>query len=466
LQISTAASFVAVRTADDSLWRNNNYVVRKGTKMGGMLNATQIPAGGSGDTTAGEYLRETDIREYFEGTETVQFLLTNQKKGIKHERDGETNHVTPGSGFSAVAAITDERVLLAVGDSADEEHPEIDRNVSLPYTEIRSVETSRGMLKSRLTITARTSDRYHFMLGGREDLEEPAECIRRGINYWVGVEQRLSKAKDHLSTVEDHLDSGQPREATAAYRQTRELLNEAATLASEYRSGTHAMHRRIEQLETRLTMTELRGHRTRGHQLVTSAESARSQDDYRQAHDDYAAALDQYERTIALARETDHHELDEIEAEHESAQEAVGELESEPLDEAVDACETAVASDEPAVDAWEAALEKTHSALAISLRYDRFDGDPESLRYQVEWAAANLISARQRRAETAEKRGDETADEEAGREAYEQAHSDFAAARDVASEFRAGDAEALAASRARVADKAESLGEPLTARTN
>lgn len=434
--------------------------------MGGMLNATQIPAGGSGDTTAGEYLRETDIRDYFERTETVQFLLSNEKKGIKHERDGETKHVTPGSDYSAVAAITDERVLLAVGDSADEEHPDVDRDVSLPYTEIRSVETSRGMLKSRLTITARTSDRYHFLLGGREDLEEAAECIRRGISYWIGVDQRLEKAKDHLSTIEELLESGQPREATAAYKKTRELLNEAATLASEYRSGTHAMHRRIDQLETRLTMTELRGHRTRGHQLVASAESARSQGNYRQAHDDYAAALDQYERTTALAEETDYHERDEIESEHESVQNAVGQLESEPLREAVNACEAAVESDDPSVDAWEGALEATHSALAISLRYERFDGEPETLRFQVEWAAANLIDARTRRAETAEKRGDETADEEAAREAYEQAHNDFAAAHDVASEFRAGDDDGLAASRDRVADKISMVGDAPTSEAN
>jgi len=434
------------------------YVVTEWKRMGGAVDVERIPEG-SGDPLSENYLRESDLREYFEGTETVEYLLTSEKKGIKHVRDDETTHVTPGSEYRSVAAITDERVLLAVGDSADEDHPEIDRSVSLPYTEIRSVETSKGMLKSRLSITARTSDEYHFLLGGRENLDAVAEFIRRGISHWVGVEQRLDRARDRLSAVESAIEDGKPDAASEKYREARELLDEAGELAAEYRSDEHAMHRRIDQLETRLTMTELRGHRIRGHQLVTSAESARSQGNYRSAHDDYAAALDQYDRAVALADEIDHHELEDIRAEYESAQGGVAQLESEPLREALDAAETAVESDDQGVDAWADALEATHAALAITLRYDRFDGDPDALRYQVEWTAANLVEARGVRAHDAEQRGDEVAGTTATREAYERAHEELAAAHDVACEFRAGNEDAIATARDRVAEKLAALDE-------
>src|SRR6056297_3514446 len=138
--------------------------------MGGRLDAEQLPRSGSDAGSSGGYLRGKRLTDYFEGSERPAFVLSNEAKGIKHERGDETAVVTPGEDYQAVAAVTNERVLLVVG--GNDERGGHNREVSLPYTEIRSIETRTGVFKSRLTITARTSDTYHFVLSGREDLAE------------------------------------------------------------------------------------------------------------------------------------------------------------------------------------------------------------------------------------------------------------------------------------------------------
>lgn len=407
--------------------------------MGGSLDAKQIPRSGADEGSSEGYLRGKRLTDYFEGTEQPAFVLSNETKGIKHEQGGETTVVEPGDDYQAVAAITDERVLLLVG--GNDERTGLNRDVSLPYTEIRAVETKTGMFKSRLTITARTSDTYHFMLSGREDLEEVEAFVEQAIAHWVSVDRRLEKAKDHLSTIESHLESGDPEAAADAYRRTRELLDQAADVAERFKPGTHAMVRRVEQLETRLTLTEIRGHRTRARQLADQAEKARSENDYQAALDAYTTAQDQYERAADLAEDIEYHELEEIQSELAEISTAVSEMETEPLLGVANACAAAIQADEPAPDAWATAMEVCEETLVLFWQTDRFDGDPDALRFQMEWLVQNRMNAHERAADLAIARGDtrrEDGDEVTAQEAYERARDHVGRARDLAREFRSG----------------------------
>ncbi|RXK51520.1 PH domain-containing protein [Halorientalis pallida] len=408
--------------------------------MGGSTNAEHAVSrdgGGHG------YLAGVTLEDFFEGTEEPAHVLTNEKRGIKHEDGDGERVVKPGSECNAVAAVTDERVLLLVGGNEDGNGQ--NRSVSLPYTEIRSVEAKSGVLKSRLTLTARTSDRYTFWLGGREDYSHVEEYVEQAISYWVTVDRRLEKAREHLSRVEDRLEDGDPSTARTAITRTEELLEEAEQVAADFRDGDHAMHRRIAQLETRLSLARIRTHWTRARQLAGTAESARTAGDYVEAYETYRRSLDEFERAMERSEGVEYHASDDMAAEVAGVEKAIDEVTGAPLREATEACEAATdATDrETAVDRWERALDVCHEALTLVLRReDVFDGDPDSLRFQVEWTAQKLVEAHRTVAEAARDRGDdarETGDTTTAREAYYRARDHYEAARQVAAEFRSCD---------------------------
>jgi len=403
------------------------------------MNATDVPAPTVGSGHDGQYLSGKRLGERFEGSETPETILTSDK-GIKHERDEQSKTVAPGDDRAAVAAITDERVLLVVGGNSDD-NGNPDRSVSLPYTEIRSVETNKGVLKSRLTVTARTSDRYHFLVGGREDLDEVAATIGRAVNHWVAVDRRLSKAKEHLSTVDDHLESGDPRAAADAFRRTRELIGEARDVADRFRPGSHAMHRRIEQVESRLTLTRIRGNRVRATEYVEQAEQARDAGEFERAFNAYQSALEGYDRAASLAADAAPQRVEELADKRADVRGALSRIKTGPLVSAMDACETARATTDPveAVDAWQTALRKCHDALVLVHRHDGFDGDYDALRWQVEWVVGNLLDAHGTVVDRAESRGDDEDDESAA-ESYTVALGHAESAASVAAEFRSGSA--------------------------
>jgi len=410
--------------------------------MGGSTNvehAVSSDGGGNG------YLAGVTLEDFFEGTEEPAYVLTNEKRGIEHEDSDGERVVKPGSDYNAVAAVTDERVLLLVGGNDDGNGQ--NRSVSLPYTEIRSVETKSGMLKSRLTLTARTSDRYTFWLGGREDYGHVEEYVEQAISYWVTVDRRLEKAREHLSTVEDKLEDGDPARARTAINRTEELLEEAEQVATDFRDGDHAMHRRIAQLETRLSLARIRTHWTRARQLAGDAESARSEGEYIEAYETYRRSLAEYERAMDRSEGVEYHAADDMDAEVAGVEKAIDEVTGAPLRAATEACETALDADDPetAVDRWETALDACREALTLCLRReDVFDGDPDSLRFQVEWTAQKLVEAHRTVADEARDRGDaarETGDAAAAPEAYDRAREHYESARQVAAEFRSCDPE-------------------------
>jgi hypothetical protein len=423
------------------------------------MNATDVSAPAVESGGDGGLLDGQPLESRFEGSEEPVFVLTSEK-GIKHERDDETKVVTPGEDCAAVAAVTDERVLLVVGGNSDDQgNP--DRSVSLPYTEVRSVESNRGVLKSRLTVTARTSDRYHFVVGGREEFADVEATVTRAISHWVAVDRRLSKAKEHLSTIDDHLEAEDPRAAADAYRRTRELIGETRDVAAEFRDGTHAMHRRIEQVETRLTMTQIRGHKVRAGQHVDEAEAARENGEFKRAFEAYRSALEQYDRGQSLAADVDHHGTDEFEERTREVRQALAQIKTGPLVCAMDACAEAQETDDliDAVEAWQVALRRCHDALVLVHRHDGFDGDYDALRCQVEWVVGRLLDAHESVVERAEGRGDDAADErpDAAAEAYRLALGHVESILSVAGEFRSGSRDPYLDTRDRLREKLTSV---------
>ncbi|MFB6165134.1 MAG: PH domain-containing protein [Haloarculaceae archaeon] len=428
--------------------------------MGGKLDIDESSAAAAGTGRTGDLLRAGPVSGRFEGTERAAYVLTNEKHGLKREDDDGGRVFEPAADCGAVLAVTDERLLFVVGGAGVGGTD--DYAVSIPYTEVRSIETREGLFRSRVTVTTRISDRYKFRVAGGDDLPAVEAFVRDAVTHWVTVDRQLERARDTLAEIDDRIEAGEPEAAAEAVARTRSLLTEAEDVVDEFDAGGQGMARQIEHLSTRLTQTELRAHRRRADQLAAAAEQRRRRGDSEGALERYVAAQSQYDRAIALASDGEYFKVEEIREERSAVTQALAQLSAEPLVAAADASITAVQADEPAVEAWRRALETCHDVAGLLARHgEHFDGDPDALRMQVEWAAGNLLSAHRTAAEQAEARAEEcreAGDAASARQAYRAARDHLRRARDVAAEFRTGDPAPFERERERLADALADVG--------
>lgn len=401
-----------------------------------------------------EYLRAGTLAAYFEGSERLAHALTNEKRGVTRVDEGDEERIRPAESGGAVAAVTDERVLIVVETDGGP------RAVTVPHARIRAADASKGVLTSWFVVATWDGPRYRFPVRGRVDLDDVVGYVERAADHWVEVDSRLERARRAIAAIESRLDDGETDAATDACRTAADHLDVARERAKAFRDGEHAMHRRLDQAATRLTLAKRRCHRVRARQHRQDAERARERGDYRDARDGYRAAREQYDRAIDLTDAADAPELEALQAAHEAVDRALDQLATEPLVAAMDACERAREADEPAVEPWEEALSACRRVVGLVHRDPFFDGAVDALRMQVAWVVGNLLDARRNRALECERRGDEARENcaaEAAREAYDRAVDHAGRARDLAAEFRTGDTESAAALCERLREKREAL---------
>jgi tetratricopeptide (TPR) repeat protein len=201
------------------------------------------------------------------------------------------------------------------------------------------------------------------------------------------------------------------------------------------------------------------------------AEAARTDGDYVDAYETYRRSLEEYRRAKDRSEGVEYQADDDMSAEVAGVEKAIEEVGAAPLREATEACEAATEADDPevAVDRWATALDACHEALALVLRRGEvFDGDPDSLRFQVEWAAQKLVDAHRTVADEARDRGE--AAREAGEvatavEAFDRARDHYESARQVAAEFRSCDPERFERALASLPEDAGADADAVGART-
>ncbi|MDS0282935.1 hypothetical protein [Haloarcula onubensis] len=93
----------------------------------------------------GEYLADRPAIDAVEDDETVQFVVTNRKQGLRI-RGGTTRHVLPDRRYETVVVVTDRRVLALVGKVGG------DRQFALDISEITDVGTATKGETGLLTI--------------------------------------------------------------------------------------------------------------------------------------------------------------------------------------------------------------------------------------------------------------------------------------------------------------------------
>lgn len=355
-----------------------------------------------------------------------------------------------------VVAATDRRVIFAwrtAGETTVE---------SVAYTAVADVRARDDILRRHLTIAVRDDGEYRLRPRSGVDLAEVAASLARLSEAWDRVTALLDDVANHASTLERALGHGDRDAARSARREATALLGRAREVRHERGGDARAvLGERIDEATRDLHRARVRGHRAAAERVRREATDLARGSHHDAAHRTFRRARRELESGLVTALTWN---LDGVETCRQRIAEidvAIADLEARPLARGRAAERAATGADSPAraLVAWEAALE--HYRVALTACWGEpeadFDGETDALRGDVERAVEGLLSSRVAVADRLLAEGDEcafAADVPGAEDRYAVAAFHLERAAALASEFAAGDADALAERLAHVRETA------------
>lgn len=395
---------------------------------------------GSGGMFASGYLRERPLIRYLGESERVAYLLSNTRKGVRRESDGEATAFTPGDDYRAIAAITDTRVLFVVGGAGEDG----DETFAVPYTEVEDVKTGRGVLTKRLDVWTTAGVRWRFYVRSSVDVGPAADYLERAAVVWSRVEGQLQHARERLVDADEATADGDLDAAGTGVAEAQSHLEEAQRKATELTTDrTDAIWERIGEFDRRLDAARIDLYRTRAESRERTADRQWRNEQYNKAHDAFLAARNQYERALEVARRYEFGNAEEIRECIDEVTQDLDALSKSPLQRAERTHERADECDDPAQTATllEDALERYQTALVLDWGSEasRFAGDSDELQETITQVVDEIAIARRTLAEHARHRGRDHLDAgryERARVAFENAADHLMAAVRIARELK------------------------------
>ncbi|QPV61988.1 hypothetical protein I7X12_14680 [Halosimplex litoreum] len=390
---------------------------------------------GSGGLIGRGLLHDRPLAEYVEPAETARFVVRNRKRGVTVEAtDGaasddavETEQVVPDSDHSAVALVTDVRVLFAVGRAGG------DRTQSVALGDVVDARAETGLRNGALVLDTVTGAQYRFPTRG--DLDAVREFVDAAAGVWSRAERHLEAAEETLDRVERAFESGDVDVVLAAVGDVRETLGDAREAAASLDGAAASVDDRIGGYRDRLRLFERRAYAEQAEQARERGHTRWDDEAYETAADHFERAADSY--AAALSVDADRPSDDLIERRRANLDAERERLAASPLERAEQAVEVARSADdaETAVTWWERALERYERLRALDWGRDepRFDGDREAVRERLATVAERLVESRCERARQALAAAD-GAPSAAATAACDRAESSLDAARAVARE--------------------------------
>ena len=394
---------------------------------------------GKGGLLSSGYLRDDPASAYLDG-ETPVFVLTNQKRGVEIGRDRGEEHVTPGSGYRTIAAVTDRRLLVLVGDSGTE-RVDGDQQLSIPLPEIQSVTAESGRRDATLTVEQSDGHTVAVHTAG-SGLETVAEYVETAATAWRHVETTVDGVTRALVTALDRRDGGAYDDALDGAQAAADQLEDARQTAREFADewpGT-AMLERVRSVERRCENTEATVRVGRARQFADRGERHWREEEFEEAHDAYDRGMAEYDAARALPASAVE-DADRIEAEARRLERTIERLEAAPLQAAIEADRAADDAEDPvaAADHLETAMDRYRRAMAVDEDAERrrFDGDPQDIEQRLS-DVIESVTAERRKAGTDAKQAGEwyvgTEEYDLAVEEFETAREQFGRAIEVASE--------------------------------
>ena len=382
-------------------------------------------------------------------TEDVEYQLSSTG-GLTHEDGGDTYTKGGGDG-GTVLAVTDRKLVFVVDTRSGLETADV------PYTDLKDITADSGILKTTLSVRVWGRGTYSFEPTAGSGAERVAEFATNGSRTWQRVVAALQDARQHISTIETYVADGDMDAAWSACDSARSNIGTAETrIAESQRWFRDPLEERTERVETELSRRWMVARFERGKTLLGEATTQTEARRYDDAAATFQQARQHLERALTIAIEDGFALASDIQSTLSDLHDRLDTLRACPLTLAERARVQAQLADSPelAIVAWEETLDHYRDALAAAWGTDiDFEGETDALRMQIEWVVANLLRERERLAATLEARGDASGNEEGG-EHYRTAIDELARAHHLASQYRAGDADALAARLARLRETA------------
>lgn len=374
---------------------------------------------GSGGFLSRGYLGDRPAREYVDGDETLQYVLTNRKRGITV--DSET--VTPDSRHRTVALVTDRRLVVLVGGA------DSDRQFVTDLARVIDVEATEGRRSGRLIVELADGTTWHVPTDS-DGLADVASYISTAAEAWQAVEGSLDSVRETLAETRELRRAGEYEAAIGALRGARESLEAAWERADEFTAAhpgdaLRAPPSTVED-ECRMAAAAIRIDRARA--VADIARDHCQAGDYDAAQTAFERAREEYEKALGVAEGV----LDgaaRIVAERDRVTDLVTELREAPLRQAITADRAGVEAEdtETAADHWATALSRYR--VALDTDDDGLNGDPAAIRDRAARIAEQLTAIQRSEATDAMQAGDWYADagqHEAALEAFERADRTFA----------------------------------------
>jgi hypothetical protein len=323
------------------------------------------------------------------------------------------------------------------------------RTVEIAYTDIRNVETAKGLLGATLSVDVWADGRYTFTPAGRDSLTAATEYLERVSTCWQRVVALLEDVRDQTETLVAALEDGRVDDAAEASEALERKLENASERVETSGSGVR------EVLTERIRRAEQTFHRRRIDARVNRAETlirqGRNQTDsraYTGAYASYTRAREHLETALMAAIEHGFDVVD-IQTRIDDVANRIDSLRVRPIALAHQARERAQKTDHTdiAVQAWQDALDHYRDALTAGWGTDfDFSGNVEELPARIESTVEQLLAARRRFARELLVDGisyRDAGDLETGVERFTMADTQLDAAAQLAREYRSGDPAAI-----------------------
>lgn len=366
---------------------------------------------GQGGFLSRGYLAEQPAIALVKDDETVQYVLTNRKRGVTVKSGGSTDRIKPDGRHRTVTVVTDRRLLILVGRGDGDERTIMD------LAEITDVEVTAGRRSGRLTFTG-TDDTTWELSAATDGLDAVADYLQDGAKAWRRVDTLLETVERDLSDAVSLRQAGEYERALSTARATHADLETARSIAIQFSTDHpgNALHSRPQNLAARrrAVIAEIRVERARD--AARTGQELFREGNYDAALEAYERAREAYDSALTVGAESE-----ELCTERAHVDEIVTGLRESSVRRGITADRAAVAADDPrdAADHWEAALD--HYRTAIETDDALFEGDPDRIRDRIRTVAESLTASHRAVADEAIRAGDWYVDAEQ----YEAALTEF-----------------------------------------
>jgi len=336
----------------------------------------------------GDYLVDGPLSSYLGDREQVAFAIHAKRGGVTVEGDGDSETYKPARGHRTVVAITDLRLVIAIG-GADAGS---DRVIPIPFSAVTRIDTDSGLLRERLLLRTEAGQQWSLPAGG--DLEAVVAYLEESKAAWSQADRFGARVDEQLVAARNRLDD----EPDAALEAAEEALSVIAAGREQVRTfdvgdrvlahaDFDAYHEEVRTVQRRALLTVADEHLERADHYEAAGR-------LRAAHEAFRDGRDAAEQARSI--DADQPPGGDIDERLQSAERDLARLEDRPRETATTALSDAEAIDDPQQRArlLSDALAAHRDWLSLCWGPDApFEGDPEAIRERILEIVDALVEA-------------------------------------------------------------------------